>query len=288
MTSNARITVDNVIDRTYCDITSTVAPVATFQLNYLKDPDRAKWLRILSPTSIDIKFTWGGDSVVVNMCSMNRTNSEPADTDRFRAYASSDWTGPAIVDTTVLQSVPSLTLGDLAFGIDPLGSNLFDSFIGQKMNTRFFAEQTIGSAILTIDATSNAQGWFDMSRFFLGKSYTLEANPVYGAGLRWNHNDIAVKRMKGGSQLNLRGTTWREYEFNMAMIKDTDARMWFAAARLKQTVGDFHFTIAPDDSSGASAEDIRDYTGLWTFQKLPGIIKSSYARNDSSTLLVET
>ena len=287
--TKARITVENVIDRSYCTITSTVTPVTTFDLDFLKNMDRDKFARIPATASIDIKFTWGGDSVVVNMCSMNRINSEPADTDRFRAYASADWTGAAIVDTTAQQSVPSLALGDLAFGIDPLGTNLFDSFLGQKMNTRYFAEQTIGSAILTIDATANAQGVFDMARFFLGKSYELEANPVYGAGLRWNHNGRRNPRSKGGSPMNMRGSAWREAEFDLKLLLEADADMWMSAGRFLLEDKDFHFALFPDVAGNTFTDaQIRNHTGLWIFEKLPGVIAASYGRSDTSTLIVES
>lgn len=287
--TNARITVANAIDLTWCTITSTIAPTATFPLSFLQNMDRDKFCRIPAGASIDIKLTWGGESVLANMVSLNRINAEPADTVKILGYTATDWTGTDLIAMSPEVMVDSLTLGDLAFGVDPLGSNLFDSFMGQKMYTKYFTEQLFGSMIIRIDATSNAQAVFDMARLWIGKSYELETNPVYGQGLIWNHNGIRNKRSKGGGPMNMRGSAWREMSFDMKSIIDADADMWFAAARLLQESQDFHFSLYPDVAGNTfTAAQIRKGTGLWIFEKMPGVIASTFGRSDSSTLIVET
>ncbi len=283
--SNAKITVDNVVDRDFAVLSTASTVLSSFPLSFLQNMDRAKWTRIMPVSSIvDIKLTWGGEGFPVNMFSINRINAEPADTVQLLGYAASNWTGTDLINMTPVVAVPSLTLGDLAFGIDPLGSNLYDSFLGQKMHTTYFPEVTIQSAILRLDWRNNAQGWLDISRFFLGKAYELEYNPVYGQNLRWNHNGVKNKRGKGGGPMNQRGSAWRELEFDFKATSTADQAMWLAAARLLMESQDFHFAVFPDGTD----EQIRDYSGFWIFDKMPGVVSSGPSMFDISTLLVET
>jgi len=89
--------------------------------------------------------------------------------------------------------------------------------------------------------------------------------------------------------MNMRGSAWREAEFDLKLLLEADADMWMSAGRFLLEDKDFPFALFPDVAGNTFTDaQIRNHTGLWIFEKLPGVIASSCGRSDTSTLIVET
>lgn len=179
-----RIIPVNVFD--LATLTSTIAPYATTPLINLQNPRRgriARWPAASGTQSI--KGTWNGQGFQVGGFAMDRFNVEPSGLYRFRGFSNADWTGSTLVDTGSLALYVAAALGSFTWGRDPLGSSIYDGYLGYKYSMGWFAKQTIASFQLDITDTANSWQVIDLSRCVLGDYIETTYNAKFGAMSGW-------------------------------------------------------------------------------------------------------
>lgn len=274
--SNLRLVAKNEIDHPSCILTCSVTP--TLALDNLKNMVRGRIFRAPASPAFDIKGTYGGSGVYASMVSLIRTNLEPSATWRFRGYSTADWTGTPAIDTTTLVAIDSTDLGDLDFGVEPLGSGIFDPFYGQKMTLAWFARTLILSWTLTITDTGNSSGFVDASRLWLGDYYELANNPSYGAKVAWRE---ATQQWEtdGGSIRSDAGVPYRTLSLDLGYVVEADRAQLFDTFRYCGMRKDIFVCPYP---SGTAAQ-VRDYTMNGVLQVLPDLVTVGYGQ-DTTTL----
>lgn len=261
MSANMRLVAKNTVDDSRCVLTSSVA--ATITLENLKKRARGKITRIPSGASFEIKATFGGDSVRIAMAALLWTNFDIDATWRLQGYSDAAWS-TQVVDSGTVACIDATALGDLDFGVDPLGANIFDPFYGQNFAKVYVAETVVASWKLTISNTTNGDGYIDASRLIVGKYLEVAHNPVYGLKLGWKEA-TQVWETDGGTPHSDAGTPYRVLTFDIQLIPEADRQKWMDIIRYIGMRRDVFIDVMPE----GTAAQRRDYAGNFIVQAMP-------------------
>jgi hypothetical protein len=181
-------------------LSCNVAALTNSSLENLKNDRRSRVVRWPTSGMVSVKGDYNGAGGYVSGFCLDRFNLEPAATVRFRGFSGVNQTGATVVDTGTVPAYVAATLGTLQWGIQPLGSSIFDGFGGYKFWNVFFARALILSWQLDI-TDNNSQGYIEAGRGILGDYMEPAANADYGLKLGWKEN-TEQEEMDGGSLLS--------------------------------------------------------------------------------------
>lgn len=253
MPSNLIWCVKNAID--FATITGNPVMVATLPPSNLKLPARARVARTTSTAQQEIKFTWGGNGWFMNFLKLSRHNLEVGSTWRVQLFADAAWTNQ-IYDSGVLPAFDYVTLGDLDFGVDPLGSGNFDSFLGQMYSVVHFNRLMALSGIVTLANSSNSAGYMEASRLFAGDYYELSWNPET-ADFGWDES-TQQSRSEGGTLRSDGTAAFRKIELQVNLKDEVECARLRDMLRYAGLRKDTYLNLYPE----AGGEKTRDHTML--------------------------
>lgn len=189
--------------------------------------------------------------------------------------ASSVRSGPLAVDI--------YTLGDLDWGIAPLGSSVFDGFLGQKHSVAYFAENTtaINSLKVTIRDPDNEQGYIEASRLYMGRGIELTYNPDT-LSCKWDE-DTKQDRSAGGSLMSDGAQPFRIMTADLGVVSNEQRGELMDMFRFAGKRLDVFASARP----GVGGEEERDHTGIWRFQSLDDLSVLTYQLWKSRVQLTE-
>lgn len=261
MSANMRLVAKNTVDDTRCVLTCSATP--TLPLDNVKSRIRSRITRIPSASAFEVKATFGGDSVRIAQAAALWTNLDIDATWRLQGYSDAAWT-TQVIDSGTVSCIDATALGDLDFGVDPLGSNIFDPFYGQNFALMWFAETVVASWKLTITNTTNAAGYIDISRLIVGKYFEITYNPAYGLKLGWKEQ-TTLWETDGGSPRSDAGTPYRVMTFDLQLIPEADRQKWMDIIRYVGMRRDLFVAVMPE----GSAAQRRDYAMNCIVQSMP-------------------
>lgn len=193
-----RIIPINLVDRS--TLTCSIAALTNTSVDNLKNNRRKRNLRWISASGMQtIKGTFGGDGFHAGILGLKGFNFFPDAIIRQRGYASSDWTGTAIIDTGNFAPYASGVLATWPWtDVPPTAGDGVDGTLSViKWNT----DQQIGSWQIDITDTNNSYGYSELSRVVIGQVLTTTANARFGA--QGGYTDTTTQEdMDGGSLLS--------------------------------------------------------------------------------------
>lgn len=190
----------NVFD--LATLTTSIAPYATLSVDYLKNTSRSQTCRWPAASGTQsIKGTWGGQGFQVGGVGLDRFNLEPSATVRFRGFQNADWTGTTLIDTGTVPAYVASALGSFTWGRDPLGSSIYDGYLGYKFWVGWFTKQTIASFQIDIIDAGNSWRYIDLARVVLGDYIETTFLPNFGMRSGWREK-TEQQEMDGGSLLS--------------------------------------------------------------------------------------
>jgi hypothetical protein len=189
----------NVFD--LATITCTIPCYATTPLVNLKQDRRARIARWPAASGTQQIFgTWGGQGFVVGGWSLDRFNLSPAALIRIRGYANADWTGTVLLDSGSIAPYNAAALGSFAWGLAPLGSSIYDGYLGYKYSIGWFTSRpTIASFLIEITDTTNSDQVIDLSRVVVGDYIEPGANATFG--IRAGYRTLTAQDESDGGSL---------------------------------------------------------------------------------------
>lgn len=274
--ANCRVVAANMVDDIRCVLSCSVTP--TLPLNYVKSTIRGRHTRISSAAAFSIFGTYGGDAVGCSMVTAQRNNMTVDATMRFIGYEGPNQTGDVAIDTGTWHPITAVPLGELFWGVNPLGIDVYRTFYGTK-NTepRWWERVDIGSWQIDISDVPNPDGFIDISRLWVGDNhFELAYNPSYGLQLSWDEN-TTVWETDGGSQRADARPAYRIMTFNVEGIPEKDRQRWFDILRYVGMRKDIFISVFPQ---GTPAQ-MRDYAMHGFFKGLP---KTAYSHWERHTL----
>lgn len=275
MTANLRIVAPNAVDDSRCVLTCSVSQI--LPATNLQNVKHGRILRVAAGTGIQVKGTYGGDSVHATMMSFLRHNMESDSTFQFEGFSDAAWT-TKVIDTGPRVVIPSATLGFLDFGVAPLGSSLFDPYRGQKWREVWFddadmvlySSDVIASWRLTLTDPTNTSGYIDLSRLWVGQHFETDSNPIYGAVLGWLDESQSF-RTDGGDPHTDAAVPYRGGKFDLQNFPEADRLAWMKLARYcGPGRRPFYLSLFPSDDTPSLTID---YSGEFIFRNpLPQLI----------------
>lgn len=178
-------------------LSSSVATLAGTSVENLKNDRRARVARWDDAALVSVYGDWNGGGAYVSGFCADRLNAEPAATVRFRGWPTADRSGGTSIDTGTVPPYIAPALGDLLFGVTPLGGDFWQGFGGYRYWTPYFARSLIASFQFDISDTNSA-GYIEVGRLILGDYFEPAANADYGLRLGWREN-TEQEEMDGGS-----------------------------------------------------------------------------------------
>lgn len=228
--SNLRICGANAVDDERCVLACSVADV--LDVENLQNRQRGKILRVAAGSGITVTGTYGGEAVRASFMSMLRHNMTSDGTFRWQGYSDAAWT-TQVIDTGTRDAVPTALLGELDFGIDELGYNIFSPTYRAKRSTVFFDDadmaafstEVILSWKLTLTDPDNPSLFIDLSRLWVGDYFELDDNPVYGAAMGWIDESSSWRTDAGGHRTDA-ALPYRGGKFDAQYLPETDRARW--------------------------------------------------------------
>lgn len=283
MPTNLVLCVRNAIDE--ADLTASSA-VTSLPASNLQLAARGRVWRSTDATDQMINFTWGGQGHFLTFLLLNRHNLESGSTWRVQLFSNADWTNQ-IYDTRVagvdLPAYDYASLGDLDWGVDPLGKSDFTAFQGQLYSIAYFPRLLALSGTVTISNTGNSAGYMQASRLFSGDAYEFVWNPE-AATFSWDEDTTQARSLGGSLRSDGGGIVYRSLDLQMT-LKDEPARATLAdMLRWAGLRKDVFLSLFP----GVGGEQERDYTMLSKFVgKLPRFDLKSGNLNQATKLSFE-
>lgn len=269
--ANFRLCAKNAID--YATMSASPAVSTSLPATNLQLPARGRVTRTTGTAAQDIKWTWGGDGYYLNFLILNRHNLESGATARLILYPNADWTGTPVYDSGSVAAYDYATLGDLDFGVDPLGKGAFDAWLGQRYTLFYFTRGLALSGKLTLTDTGNSAGYLEASRLYAGDYREVVVNPR-AAALAWK-DETELSRSAGGSLRSNGAITYRELELDLGSIDAADRPQLMDILRFAGKRLDVFAALFP----GSTGEKERDYTLLGKFLELPDVVTEGSRSN---------
>lgn len=249
-------------------LTASPASVTTLPVTNLQLPARARVWRSTSDAAQTILATWNGSGAYLTFVNLLRHNLESGSTWRVQVYSDAAWT-TQVYDSGTVDAYDYATLGELDFGVDPLGSSVFDGFLGQMSSLVYFPRVLALSVKITLTNVGNSAGYLQASYLFGGDALELAYN-AREAGLAWRETGD-FERSDGGSPRSQSSVSYRELDLNLAALHADDRPQLMDMLRYAGRRKPVFVALYP----GAGGEKERDYTLVGKFTDLPDLTASA-------------
>lgn len=199
-----RLIINNLAD----DATLAASPalVSTLPVTNLQDQSRETVARTtgLATQTIDVTLD---QARPISACVLYRGNFTAAATWRVKVYDDAALTTLLYDSGGGVYLAGPKPLGDLDWGIDPLGASLFDEW-GYTFSALWFPVVVGAFVRITLEDPDNPDGYMQASRLFLGSYSELTHMPVPGAALGWRET-TTQSRTDGGTLRSEAGAGYR-------------------------------------------------------------------------------
>lgn len=276
MPTNLVICAKNAID--YATLTASPSPVVSLPASNLQLPARGRVWRSVGTAQQQLKFTWGGSGYYLNFLKLARHNLESGSTWRVQIFSDAAWT-TQIYDSGMIAAYDYATLGSLDFGVSPLGSSVFNGFLGQMYSLVYIPRVLAVSGIVTINGAGNSAGYLEASRLYAGDYMELTWNPE-SADFGWDE-DTTQSRSDGGTLRSDGKVAFRTLDLQLTLKDEIQRAQLADIIRFAGLRKDMFLALFP----GKGGELERDYTALVKLAgKLPKLTLSSGNFNQKTRL----
>lgn len=215
---NVRILMENYADA--ATITATPAMVATLPVENVQTLSRAKVARTNGNPTFQVMDFEMPASELANALVLVGVNFTGSATFRLQAWNRSAMGGQKTVDTPFLLAIEVKSLGDLVWGVDPLGASLMDGW-AYRYTLLWFQEAKIQSFRVTISDPTNSDGYMELSRLMLGRYFSPAKNMAYGLEMGWIDKSSQY-RTDGGTLRSDPLPSYRRWRFSLEAVENDE------------------------------------------------------------------
>jgi hypothetical protein len=210
-----RIIYRNLVDE--ATLTASPAMVATLPVSHLQTDAREEVARSVGLASQTIDIATAAPQVIMG-CVLYRGNFTSAATWRVRVYDTPAM-GTLLYDSGSLLVNPPKPLGDLQWGIEPLGTTIYDGW-GYTVSELWIPPVVASFTRLTLDDAANPDGFMQLSRVFLGAYLEPEYMPAPGMSMQ-RKETTKQERSAGGTLHTEAGAQFRALTVGGRFIPET-------------------------------------------------------------------
>jgi len=268
---NVRFIFNNATDTaTISDGNSNI--LASLPQTNLTKSQRTKVVRTSNTSSLILNLNWGGAGKFMSGVGLMRHNLQSSATWRVQLYDGENQTGTQVYDSGTVDAIPAKSLGDLDWGVDPLGASVFDGWDeSNRFTTIWFTQVTALSAKITVNDATNPDGYIQASRLFMGVALTPSINVTYGYSNGWDEATSQF-RTEGGSLYSDSKPQFRKMSMTLADLIPGERTGFMEGVRVVGKRNDFLVSVTPE--FGGSQE--RDNTLQGKFTTLQPFINNRF------------
>jgi hypothetical protein len=249
----------------------------------LTKSQRSKVVRTSNVSDLILNLNWGGSGKNISGIALIRHNLSSTATWRIQLYDAQNQTGNVLYDSGVISAIPVKSLGDLDWGVDPLGATVFDGWDeNNTFSTKWFTQVTALSVRITVADPSNTDGYIQASRLFIGVASTPTINVKYGLQSSWEE-DTQQFRSEGGSLRSDSKPQFRSFVLTMDDLNNGERSAFFDNVRVVGKSLDFLVSVFPEFDGTTE----RDYTMQCKLSSMPRFTNISHDRHSVTFNLVE-
>ena len=238
-------------------LSASPALVTTLPVTNLQDPTRA---RIARTTSLAQQQILGNltSLQIVNSLVLWRHNLSATATWRLELFSGANQSGTTVYDSGTISAVSLKSLGDLEWGIDPIGATVFEAGAESwslSYSVLWFTDAAALSFRLTLTDAANTNAYMEASRLMLGRYFSPAVNVDYGLGLSWVDESRQI-RTAGGTLRTDAGVIYRQIAFDLSALSESERPKFIEIMRSSGKRKDLFVSIFPE----AGGEKERDYS----------------------------
>ena len=237
---------------------TTLAP--TLPITNLQKYNNSRVARFTSTSEVIINGNFPALKIIDSIVLWRHTLTSQG-TWQIIFYDDENQTGTVTYDSGESLAIPSKALNELNWGIDPLGSSIFDGF-GRAYSVKWI--DAIQAKSFRIILKDSSQAFFDVARLYIGKFFQTQINASYGLGLAWI-DDTRQTRTAGASLWSEASEKYRKIGFDIKNLNESDRVRAFESFRVASKTLDFFVSMFPE--SGGAKE--RDYSFAGKFTNNP-------------------
>lgn len=263
-------------------LSASPALVTTLPEANLQRARRDAVARSTSAADQTLDATWAAAVAVDAFCVWGH-NLTADGTVRARLYTSDNWTGSPVYDSGAVAALPAKPLGELSWGIDPLGTAW--AMAGSTPHTvRWLdAVYVIRSARFDLSDSGNPDGYLEAQRLYIGRAFTPTVNFDWGARLNYL-DDSQFTRSERGSLFVAAGPRYRKLNATLSWLSNAEVLRLGEDIGAVGKAGDLLVSLYPDDASlGRSLQ----YTLAARLDSLPEFVSSHLNANTVTLTLQE-
>lgn len=232
-------------------LTASPAVAATLPVTNLQLQSRAKAMRTTSTADQQILGTWTS-AQVLSAVVLWRHNLTSAATWRLELFDAASQAGNTVYDSGAVVAAPPKALGDLEWGVDPLGASVFTGW-ELAYSDLWFTPVVALSFRLTISDATNPAGYFQASRLLLGRYLETETGQSFGYRLTWEEA-TTLERTDGGTLRSDGADPYRVLELSLEWLTEGERAKFAEMFRRVGRRRDFFVSLFPG-SDGARERD---------------------------------
>lgn len=266
--ANARFIFSNEWDKASLSLQSgTAAPQMPLQNTQRYNNSRTFRSQTTAEVQIQFEFT---DAETVSGLVLWRHNLTADALIRLELFDAPACGGNRVFDSGLVAALDRKTLGDLSWGLEPLGATTFTEW-ELAYSVLWFGLTAARSGRLTIQDPANPDGYLELCRVYLGPAFEPQINVDLGHALKWE-NATETLRTAGGSLHTLETAAYRELRFSLAHLQPTERGEFFEETRRVSTHRDFFISLRPD-TGGTNERDYAfaaKFSAITTLTSQPG------------------
>jgi len=258
-------------------MTASPACVLTLPVTNLQTQSRALVMRTTGLADQVINLSWGSTPKVMSGVAIVRHNLTSQATWRVQVYSDAAMATQVYDSSPVLVNPPK-TLGDLEWGVDPLGASIFNGW-ALAFGVLWLPAPAVGqSARITLSDPANPAGYMQASRLFIGRVIEPMFGPDYkGLAVSWEENTVQT-RTAGGTLRSDPTEPYRKVSIQLSWIQEQDRPKLFDLSRTCGKRNDLFLSVFP--GTGGMRE--RDYALAAKLVGVPKYGAPFYSAYDAS------
>lgn len=240
---NLKLLLENVLDR--ATLSASPALVSTLPATNLQISRRDALARSTSAADQTILAVWSAAQVIDSLCLWGH-NLTIHGTWRVRLYASADGTGTPLYDSGAAPALPRKALGELRWGVDPLGA-VWTSAGGTPHAALWLSAPVLGvfSARLELSDATHPAGYLEAQRLYLGQAFCPTVNLNWGAELSYQDESTFIRSARGSLFVES-GPRYRQLSLTLDELSDAEVMQLGAAVSAAGKAADALVAVYPD------------------------------------------
>lgn len=215
----------------------------------------AEVFRTTSLTDVEIQIVFNDPGIVSGLV-LWRHNLSATATVQWRGYGSNDLTGVPVFDSGVVDAVEAKSLGELEWGVEALGANIFDRTAFEKKFTEIWLKNNddelepiaVRSQSIVINDPDNPDLFIDLARIYNGLAQSPKTNFSYGAKMSPQVTSSAGVSTADGSFHTVYNPAVRHLDFNLQWLDEYERPKFTEFFSLVGLHQDFYLSLYPGES----------------------------------------